>query len=68
VRKTVRYTLTDYKINKEMAKELNITPVLEKIQECRRNSVRHVNRMPHNSLPRMIRNHSPGAEGTRGDN
>jgi hypothetical protein len=67
VRKTVRYILTDYKINKEMAKELNITPVLDKIQKCRRNWVRHINRMPHNSLPRIIRNHSPGAERTRGD-
>jgi len=63
VRKTVRYILTDYKINKEMAKELNITPVLDKIQKCRSNWVRHINGMPHNSLPRIIRNHSPGTEG-----
>ena len=33
MRKTVRCTGTDYKTNTEIAKELNITPVLDKIQE-----------------------------------
>jgi len=31
VRKTAGYTGTDYKTNTETAKELNITPVLDKI-------------------------------------
>jgi hypothetical protein len=35
-RKTVGCTWTDYKINTKTAKELNITPVLEKIQEYRK--------------------------------
>jgi len=34
--KTAGYTWTDYKTNTEIAKELNITPVLDKIQEYRR--------------------------------
>jgi len=36
VRKTVGYNWTDYKINTEFAKELNISPVLDKIQEYKR--------------------------------
>jgi hypothetical protein len=31
------YTGTDYKTKTEVAKELNITPVLDKIQEYRKN-------------------------------
>jgi hypothetical protein len=37
MRKMVGYTWRDYKTNTEITKELNITPVLVKIQECRRN-------------------------------
>jgi hypothetical protein len=33
MRKTAGYTWTDYKTNTETAKELNITPALDKIQE-----------------------------------
>jgi hypothetical protein len=36
MRKTAGFTWTDYKTNKEIAKELNITPVLDKIQDYRR--------------------------------
>jgi hypothetical protein len=36
MRKTVGYIWTDYRTNKETSKELNITPVLRKIQEYRR--------------------------------
>jgi hypothetical protein len=50
--------LADYKINREMAKYLNITPILDKIEEFRRNWVKHVTRKPHNSLRRIIRSHS----------
>jgi len=35
-RKSTGYTWTDYETNTEIAKELNITPVLEKIQDRRR--------------------------------
>ena len=36
VRKAAGYTWTDYKTNSETAKELNITPVLDKIQDYRK--------------------------------
>jgi hypothetical protein len=35
--RTAGYTWTDHKTNTEIAKELNITPVLEKIQDYKRN-------------------------------
>ena len=41
--------------NTEIAKVLNITPVLDKIQEYKRKWKQHVNRMPHNRLPRIIK-------------
>ena len=35
MRNTAGYTLTDYKTNTEIAKELNITPVLDILQKYR---------------------------------
>ena len=57
--KTAGHTCTDYKANKEFAKQLNITPVLYKIQDYRRNWLQHINRMPPNRLPRIMKNYSP---------
>jgi len=51
IKKTAGYTWTDYKTNIETGKELNITTVLDKIQEYRRNCLQHVNRMPCNRSP-----------------
>ena len=45
MRKTAGYTLTHYKTNKEIEKGLNITPVLDKRQEYKRNWLKHINRM-----------------------
>jgi hypothetical protein len=42
LRKTAGYTWTDYKTNTEIAKELHITPVLDKIQKCRRNRLPYI--------------------------
>jgi hypothetical protein len=42
MRKTAEYTCTDYKTNTETAKELNITSVLDKIQEYRRIWLQHI--------------------------
>jgi hypothetical protein len=56
-RKTAGYTWTGYKINTESAKELNITTVLDKIQEYRRNWLERVNSVPPNKLPRVLKNH-----------
>ena len=39
---------TDYKTNAQIAKELKITLILDKLLECKRNWMQHVNRMPCN--------------------
>jgi hypothetical protein len=49
-RKRLGYTWKYYKTNTEIANELNSTPVLDKIQEYRRNWLQHINRMPCNRL------------------
>jgi hypothetical protein len=46
-RKSAGYTWPDYETNTEIAKELNITPVLEEIQDRGRSWTKHVNRRPH---------------------
>jgi len=46
VRKPAGYTWTDYKTNAEIVKELNITPVLDKIQNYRKSWIQNVNGMP----------------------
>jgi hypothetical protein len=43
MRRTVGYTWTDHKTKTEIAKELNITPLLDKIQDYKRNWIQHVN-------------------------
>jgi len=55
MRITASHTWTDYKSNTEIAKELNILPVLGKIQEYRRNWLQHINRLPRNGLPRIVK-------------
>ena len=42
MRKTAEYIWTDYKTNTETAQELNITSVLDKIQEYRRIWLQHI--------------------------
>jgi len=53
--KTARYTGTDYKTNTKIKKE-NITPVLDRIQEYRRDWLQHVNRMACSVLSRIRKN------------
>jgi len=43
MRKTTGNTWTDYKTNTETAKELNTAPILDNIQEDRRNSLKYIN-------------------------
>jgi hypothetical protein len=50
MRRTAGYTWTDYKTNSHIAKELEITPVLDKLLEYKRNWIQHVNRMPRDRL------------------
>jgi hypothetical protein len=59
-------TWIDYKSNTEIAKELNINPVLEKVQDYRRNGIQHVNRMPHNRLPRKVKYYRPKGRRNQG--
>jgi hypothetical protein len=46
MRRTAGYTWTDHETNAE----LNITPVLDKIQDYKGEWIQHINRMPHNRL------------------
>ena len=58
-RRTAGYTWTDHERNTQTAKELKITPVLDKLLEYKRNWIQHVNRMPRNRLPRVMKHYSP---------
>jgi len=59
MRRTAGYIWTDYKTNTQIAKELKITPILDKLLEYKRNWIQHVNRMPRNRLPRVTKHYSP---------
>jgi len=58
MRRKAGYTWTDYKTNAKIAKELKITPVLDKLLEYKRSCIQHVNRMPQNRLPRVKKYYS----------
>jgi hypothetical protein len=66
MRRTAGYTWTDYKTNLHIAKESEITPVLDKLLEYKRNWIQHVNRMPRDRLPRIMKHHSPTGRRNRG--
>ena len=55
MRRTAGYTWTGYKTNAQIAKELKITPNLDKLLEYKRSWIQHVNRMPRNRLPRVMK-------------
>jgi len=59
MRRTAGYNWTYYKTNAQITKELKITPILEKLLEYKRKWIQHVNRMPQNRLPRVIKRYSP---------
>ena len=59
MRRTAGYTWTDYKTNAQITKELKITPILDKLLEYKRSWIQHVNRMPRNRLPRVMKHHCP---------
>jgi hypothetical protein len=59
MRRTVGYIWTDYKTNAQIAKELKITPILDKLLEYKRNWIQHVNRMSRNKLPRVMKHYFP---------
>ena len=66
MRRTAGHTWTDYKTNLHIAKELEITPVLDKLLQCMRNWIQHVNRMPRDRLPRIMKHYSPTGRRNRG--
>jgi len=66
MRRTAGYTWADYKTNTQITKELKITPILDKLLEYKRNWIQHVNRMPRNRLPRVMKHYSPTGERNHG--
>jgi hypothetical protein len=66
MRKAAGYTWTDYQTNNETAKELNITRVLDKILEYRRNWLQHINRMPRKRSPIKLNNYRPTGKRNQG--
>jgi len=62
LRRTAGYTWTlyeYYKTNTQITKELKTTPILNKLLEYKRSWIQHVNRMPRNRLPRVMKHCSP---------
>jgi hypothetical protein len=59
MRRAAGYTGTDHKTNTQIAKELKITPILDKLLEYKRNWIQHLNRMPCDGLPRVMKHYSP---------
>jgi hypothetical protein len=58
MKRTSGYFWTGYKTNAQIAKELKITSILDKLLEYKRNWIQHVNRMPRR-LPRVMKHYSP---------
>ena len=48
-----------YKTNEQFANELKIIQILYKLLEYKRSWLQHVNRMPRNRLPRVMKHYSP---------
>jgi len=66
LRRKAGYTWTDYKTNAQIAKELKITPILDKVLEYKRSWIQHVNRMPRNRLSRVMKYCSPAGRRNHG--
>jgi hypothetical protein len=66
MRRTAGYTCSDHKTNTQIAKELKITSILDKLLEHKRNWIPHVNRRPRNRLPRVMKHCSPTSRKNRG--
>jgi len=52
MRKSAGRTMAYYKTKTDVAKELNKAPVLDKIQDYRRNCLQYVKRMPRKKITR----------------
>ena len=63
MRRTAGYTWTDYKTNTQIhkfVKELKITSILDKLLECKRSWIQHVNRVPRHRLRRVMKHYPTG--------
>ena len=66
IRRTAGYIWPDYKTNVQIAKESQITPILDKLLEYERSWIQHVNRMSRNRLPRVTKHYSPAGRRNHG--
>jgi hypothetical protein len=66
MKRTAGYIWTDYKTNKQIAKVLKITPILDKLLEYKRNWIQHVNKMPRNRLPWVMKHYPPAGRRNHG--
>ena len=57
--RTAGYIWTDYKTNTQIAKELKITQILNKLLEYKGKWIQRVNKMPRIRLPRVMKHYSP---------
>jgi hypothetical protein len=46
--------------------KLKITPIWDKLLECKRNWMQHVNIMPRNRLPGIMKHYSPSGKRNHG--
>ena len=58
MRRRAGYTWTDYKTNAQIAKDVTITPILDKLLEYKRKWIKHINGMPRNRLPKVMKHYS----------
>jgi hypothetical protein len=58
-RRTAGYTRAGRKTNTEIARELNTTPILDRIYDHKKKWIQHVNRMPRGRLSRLQKNLHP---------
>jgi hypothetical protein len=65
MRRTARYTWTNHKTNTEIAKELNITPVLTEYRSTSEIGY-NINRMLRNRLPKLVQNYTPRGRRNQG--
>jgi len=64
--RTLGYTWTNYKTNAQIANELKITPILDKLMEYMRNGMQYVNRISRNRLPRVMKHYCPTSRRNHG--
>jgi hypothetical protein len=66
MRKTAKYTWQDHKRNQDIAEELQIQPVMEKINNYKNKWIQHVRRMDRARLPHAILKYQPAGRRDQG--